>query len=81
MLENHIKSYNGIIEWVGLEGALKITELQSPAMSRAAPHQLRLPRAPSKLALSASRDGTPQLLWQLCQHTTTPLNDSFPPDI
>jgi len=32
----------------------------TPAMSRAAPHQLRLPRAPSNLA---SRDGGPQLLW------------------
>jgi len=32
-------------------------------MGRAAPHQLRLPRAPSSLALSASRDGAPQLLW------------------
>jgi len=25
--------------------------------------QLRLPRAPSNLALSTSRDGAPQLLW------------------
>jgi len=32
-------------------------------VGRAAPHQLRLPRAPSNLALSASRDGAPQLLW------------------
>jgi len=33
-----------------------------PAVGRAAPHQFRLPRAPSKLALSTSRDGAPQLL-------------------
>ena len=32
----------------------------TPATGRAAPHQLRLPRAPSNLALSASRDGAPQ---------------------
>jgi len=32
-------------------------------MGRAAPYQLRLPRAPSNEALSASRDGAPQLLW------------------
>ena len=33
-----------------------------PTTCRAAPHQLRLPRAPSGLALSTSRDGAPQLL-------------------
>jgi len=32
-------------------------------MGRAAPHQLRLPRAPSHLALSACRDGAPTALW------------------
>jgi len=32
-------------------------------MCRVAPHQLRLSRAPSNLALSTSRDGAPQLLW------------------
>jgi len=26
-------------------------------------HEARLPRAPSNLALSTSRDGAPQLLW------------------
>ena len=31
----------------------------TPTMGRAAPHQLRLPRAPSNLALNASRDGAP----------------------
>jgi len=34
----------------------------TPAVGRAAPHQLRLLRAPSNVALSASRDGAPQLL-------------------
>jgi len=47
-----------------VEGTLRFTELQPPAVGRAAPHQLRLPRAPSSnLALSTSRDGAPQLLW------------------
>jgi len=32
-------------------------------MGRAATQQLRLPRAPSNLALSTSRDGAPQLSW------------------
>ena len=32
-------------------------------MGLAVPRQLRLPRAPSNLALSTSRDGAPQLLW------------------
>ena len=42
---------------------LKAHAAPTPTMGRAAPHQLRLPRAPSNLALSASRDGAPQLLW------------------
>jgi len=41
--------------WVGRD--LKPAQFQPPAMGRAAPHQLGLPRAPSSLALSASRGG------------------------
>jgi len=41
---------------------LKAQLAPTPSVGRAVPHQLRLPRAPSKLALSASRDGEPQLL-------------------
>ena len=33
-----------------------------PAVGRAAPHQLRLPKAPSNLALNVSRDGAPTSL-------------------
>jgi len=36
-------------------------------MRRAAPHQLRLPRALSSLAFSASRDGAPTASGQLYQ--------------
>ena len=41
-----------------MEGIYEITQPQPPAAGKAAPYQLRLPRAPSKLALNASRDGT-----------------------
>jgi len=41
--------------WVGRDR--KAIPAPTPAMSRASPHQFRLPRAPSNLALSASRDG------------------------
>ena len=54
-----------LIEWLRLEGTSQPTQPPPPAVGRAAPHQLRLPRAPSNLALSASRDGAPQLLLQL----------------
>ena len=37
-----------------------------PCHGLVAPLQLRLPRAPSHLALSACRDGAPQLLWTDC---------------
>jgi len=43
---------------VGLEGTLKPTQSQLPAMGSAT-YQLRLPRAPSNLAFSTSRDGAP----------------------
>ena len=46
-----------IKEWLRLEGTLKITQFQPSAMGRAARHQLRLPRAPSHLALSTCSDG------------------------
>jgi len=51
--------------WVG--GDLISHPNLPPAMVRAASPQLRLPRAPSNLALSAclQGDGTPQLLWEL----------------
>ena len=54
---------DGVTEWFGLGATVKPSQFHSPAVGRAAPHQLRLPRAPSNLPLSASRDGAPQLLW------------------
>jgi len=50
--------YKNKIEWFVLEETLKPTQLQPPAMGRAAPHQLRIPRAPSNLALSIQGWGT-----------------------
>jgi len=55
------KSQNHSMAQVG--GELKAHPVPPPAMGRAAPHQLRLPRAPSHLALSAWRDGAPTALW------------------
>jgi len=49
----------------------------TPAMGRAAPPQLRLPSAPSHLALSASRDGAPQLLWAAVPAPHCPLGKAF----
>jgi len=40
VLHNH-----RITEWLRLEGNLKPAQSRPPAMERAAPHQLRLPRA------------------------------------
>jgi len=56
-----IESQNHRTAQVG--GELKAHPVPPPAMGRAAPHQLRLPRAPSHLALSACRDGAPTALW------------------
>ena len=51
-----------MIEQLGLEGTLNITQLQPPAMGWLSP-LIRLPRATSNLALSTSRDGEPAALW------------------
>ena len=46
-----------LIEWFGLEGTLKITQLQPPAVGRDISQKPRLPKAPASLALSTARDG------------------------
>lgn len=46
-----------MIEWLRLERISKITQFQPSTMGQAATYQVRLPRAPSHLALSACRDG------------------------
>ena len=72
-----------IIEWLGLEGTLRIIKFQPPttppntgkAISLHISYQPRLPRAPSNLALNTTRDGRGihSLSGQLLQHLTTPL--------
>ena len=53
--------------------------IQSPAVGRAATHQMRLPRDPAKLHLHASRDwGTYSSLGSLCQHLTAFQVKNFP---
>jgi len=64
-----------------IERDLKAHPAPTPAMGRAAPYPLRLPRAPSNLALSASRDGAPQLLWAAVPAPHHPLGKEFPPSI
>jgi len=60
---------------------LKAHPVPTPAMGRAATHHVRLPRAPSSPALSASRDGAPQLLWAAVPEPHRPLSKEFLPDI
>jgi len=69
-----------IIEWLRLEGTLKIIKLQSPfPWAGLPPHQIRLPRAPSSLALNSSRDGAPTALWA-ASASASPLSElkTFP---
>ena len=56
------------------------TNCRKPAMHRAATCQLRLPRAPSNLALNASRDGAPTAPLGSCVVPHCPLS-KFPPNI
>jgi len=46
-------------------------------MGRTAPHQFRLLRVPSNLALSASRDGASQLLWASVPAPHHPHSEEF----
>ena len=55
--ESFPQNVHRITEWLELEGTLKLIQFQLPATGRAATHQLRLPRAPSSLALNTSRNG------------------------
>ena len=72
-----IESYYRITGWFDLEGTSKPTH-PNPCRGQGCPPQLRLPRAPSNLALSASRDGAPQLLWADVPAPHCPLGKEFP---
>jgi len=51
------------------------------AVDKVANYQVRLLRARSDLALNASRDGHPQLLWAAVPGPHCPLSKEFPPNI
>jgi len=59
-------------------GDLKVHPVPAPCVvGRAATHQIRLPRAPSNLALDTSRDGAPTAsLGSLCHWTSFMLHPS-----
>ena len=70
-----------ILEWLGLEETLKVVLFQHTHVDRAAIHRIRLPRAPSNLALRTSTDGAfTNSLGNLFQHLTI-LSEIFPPSI
>ena len=56
---------------------LKAPPVPTPAVGRAAPHQLRVPRAASNLALSASRDGTPPAPLSSCTSASSSSDKQF----
>jgi len=71
--ESFPQNVHRITEWLELEGTLKLIQFQPPAVGRAGPRQLRLPRAPSNLALNSSRGGASTAsLGSLCQSLSTP---------
>jgi len=61
----------GIIEWFWMEGTLRTIEFQTPSLGSDVPQQLRLPRAPSNMALNTPSDGASTAsLHTLCQCLT-----------
>jgi len=50
--------------WAGRD--LEAHPVPTPCHGLVATHQIRLPRAPSNLALKASRDGASTALWAAC---------------
>ena len=70
-----------ITEGLRLEETLKPTHPNPVCRGQGCPHQLRLPRVPSNLALGTSRDGAPQLLWAAVPGPHCPLSNNFAPNI
>jgi len=60
--ERVVESQNRRTAWVGRDP--KARPVQAPGMGRAATYKFRMPRAPSTLALSTSRDGAMSYLHQ-----------------
>ena len=63
---------HGIIQWLGLEGILKMIQFQTYCRGLISTHQLRLPRTSSNLTFNNSRDGASTAsLGSPCQCLTT----------
>ena len=58
---NSARIIESVIEWLTLEGTLRIIQSHPAATGRVPIHQIRLPRVPSNLALNTTRDGAPGL--------------------
>jgi len=71
---------NHNIDWFQLEGTLKTIQFQFPSHGQGY-HQLRLPRAPSNLALNASRDGASTPTQAAVPTPHHPPSKKFLPDI
>ena len=65
-------SCHSITKWFGLEGILQTVGSNPPAMGRDPFHWIRLPQAPSNLALDTAGRGQPQLLWAAWARTSPP---------
>ena len=63
------------------ERDLKDYLVPAPCCGQGCHPAAQLPRAPFNLALSASRDGAPQLLWAAVPVPHCPLSEEFPPNI
>jgi len=67
-----LKKNHRIIEWLRLEGTLRLPGSNPPAMDGRTFHQMRLSRVPFNVALSSSRDGASTAsLDSLCECLTT----------
>lgn len=61
IINRHFWNHNDGVVWVGRD--LKAHSTPTPAISRPASYQLRLPRAPCIPVLNTSTDGAPKALW------------------
>jgi len=63
--------------WAGRD----IKSHPTPFHGLVAPHQLRLPRTSSSLAMGTSRDGVPTSLWAVLPGPHCPLSKQSPPNV
>ena len=70
-----------IIEWLRLEGTLKIIQFQTFVTCRVAIHRIRVPRASSNLVSNTSRDGASMAFQATCSSASLPLSKKFFPNL